>query len=297
MTWLIFAIAAPFLYGISNFLDKFLIEKKIKDPLFLTIIGGTAMFLTGLLILLLRGLAPLGLISAAVLLAGGALSQVFLLPYYKAIALDDVSRISPIFQVIPVLVFIFSYFLLGETLSARQLIGFIMILAGGIIVSIEKASKGIFKMRKAFWWALLASILMSLPLVLFKFAAADINFWDAIVYNCGGIFLGTVILLFFGHDGFWGRIKRIDAQTWYILAANECIYYAGLLCATYAAYLGPVSLVAVLNGFLPGFVLIFGYILSIYFPKIIREDISKDAIALKLVSIVLMIGGLWIINN
>jgi len=60
--------------------------------------------------------------------------------------------------------------------------------------------------------------------------------------------------------------------------------------------IGPISLVSVLgSGFQGHFILLFAVILSKYFPKILKEEIDKKAIAVKVIAIFLMLGGLLLI--
>jgi hypothetical protein len=37
--WVFYAAAAPFLYGATNFVDKYLLEKRIKDPIAASVFG------------------------------------------------------------------------------------------------------------------------------------------------------------------------------------------------------------------------------------------------------------------
>ncbi len=53
MTWFFFALATPFLFSTSNFVDKFLVSKKLPNPLLLTVIASLVTGLVGLAIGLL----------------------------------------------------------------------------------------------------------------------------------------------------------------------------------------------------------------------------------------------------
>jgi len=219
-----------------------------------------------------------------------------LIPYYKAIILDDVSRVTPIFQIIPIFVLGMSYLFLGESLSQGQILGFVLILTGSFFVSVEKVDAGIFKIRKAFWWAILTCFMWAVPSVMFKFAAIDLDFWDAMAYDFAGVGIGAAVLAFFYRKEFFGQIGKASANTWLVIIANEIIYFTGLLCASYAIYAGSVSLAAVLNGFVPVFCLALGIILTKWYPHIVKEDISKNVIGLKIAAAILMLFGLWIIG-
>lgn len=296
MLWILFAIIANVLFAVSNLFDKFLIEKRVRDPLALTVFGGWIDLLFTLIIVLIHGLSITGTLQAGVLLLSGVLVELALIPYFKALSLEDASRISPLFQSMPVFVLLLSSVFLRETLTHRQLLGFLLILSGSFIVSMHKTDAGIFKIRKAFWWVLLASILWALPAVMFKFVVIKQTFWDALALEFFGVAIGATILFFLYKTRVLAQIRDIGAGTWSILNINELLYIAGRVSNFYAITLGLVSLVAVLGGTIPLFVFLFGLMLSLWFPGIIKEDITRSSIVTKISSIILVSCGLWFIT-
>lgn len=296
MLWILFAIIANVLFAISNLIDKFLIEKRVKDPLTLTIFGGWIDLFFALALFLTHGFHILGIWQIAILLISGILIEIALIPYFKALSLEDASRISPLFQSVPVFVLLFSYLFLKETLTYRQLVGYMLILLGSLIVSMQTTNKKVFKIRKALWWVLLASFLWALPAVMFKFVAVKQNFWDALIYEFLGIVIGATILFLLYRTRVLFQLRNIKSDTWLILNVNEFIYIIGRVSNFYAITLGVVSLVAVLGGTIPLFVFLFGLVISIWFPAIIKEDITMQTIIIKITAIIFVASGLWFIN-
>ena len=300
MSWIFFTISASALYAGSNFFDKFLIEKRVRDPMILAILGGFLTCLVGLVVLVFKGFPAISSGQLIYMLIAGALFELALVPWYKAISLDDVSRVAPIFQTIPVLVLIMSYLFLGERLLGGQLFGFVFILIGGYLLSAEKLGQQIFKMRRALWWALLSSLLFAIPLVLFKFVSLDQGFWDSLAYEFIGAGIGGVILILFvifsKRAGFKQEVIEKGLKSWSLIGVNEIIYVFARMLNFYAIALASVSLVTVLGGFQPFFLLGFGLILSRWFPGIVKEDTQKSTVVLKLVAVVLIFVGVWFIN-
>lgn len=301
MVWVLFTISSAALYAGSNFFDKFLIEKRVRDPMILAILGGFLTCLVGLVVLIFRAFPPITSEQLIYVLVAGALFELALVPWYRAISLDDVSRVAPIFQSIPVLVLIMSYLFLGERLLEKQLFGFIFILIGGYLLAAEELSLKTFKIRKAFWWALLSSLLFAVPLILFKRVSLDQGFWDSLAYEFLGAGIGGVILFLFvifsRRDDFKKEVFEKGFKSWTIIGVNELIYIGARMLNFYAIALAPVSLVTVLGGFQPFFLLLFGFVLSNWFPNIVKEDISRSIVVLKFTAIVLIFTGVWFINN
>ncbi len=296
MSWILFALIANVLFAVSNLFDKFLIEKRVRDPLALTILGGWIDLLAAVTIVLIHGLFLNGTWQIAVLVLAGIFVEMALIPYFKALSLEDASRISPLFQSMPVFVLLLSSVFLKEELTHRQLLGYLLILSGGFIVSLEKTDAGILKIRTAFWWVLLASILWALPAVMFKFVIVSQNFWDALAWEFIGVSIGATILFFLYSSRVLAQVRDIRAGTWAILNINELIYIVGRMSNFYAIMLGVVSLVAVLGGTIPLFVFLFGLMLSIWFPEIIKEDITRASVVAKIAAIALVSCGLWFIH-
>ncbi len=300
MVWIFYAIAAPALYAASNFFDKFLIEKRVRDPMILAILGGFLTCVTGLGVLIFRGFPTIPFDQLIYMLVAGALFELALVPWYKALTLEDASRVGPLFQAIPVFVVMMAYLFLGERLASGQLFGFLSILAGGYLLSVKELGRGIFKMRKALWWSLLSSLLFAVPFVLFKFVSLEQGFWDSLAYEFIGGGIGAVILFFYV---FFSRATRLKNEilekqfdTWMIIGSNEVIYIISRMLNFYAIALASVSLVTVFGGFQPFFMLGFGLILSRWFPGVVKEDIEKRTVALKLVAVILIFAGVWFVS-
>src|SRR3989339_57624 len=163
MHWIILAIIAPALYAISNFFDRYILQKRIKDSFILTAIGGLLVFCFGFIIWAVQLFPVFSIFQILVLLLAGTLFQIALIPWYKAISLDDASRVAPLFQSFSVFALILSYLILGEKLTSFQLIGFILILSGAFFLSVDKFSRKIFSLRPSFWYMMLSSFLFALP--------------------------------------------------------------------------------------------------------------------------------------
>jgi drug/metabolite transporter (DMT)-like permease len=296
MFWISLAILATAVYGASSFVDKVLIEKRIKNPMALTILGGFFALFVGLIILAIQGFPAIPALPLIVILFAGLLSELALLPYYKAISMDDASKVTPIFQTIPIFVLILSYFIIKETLQPIQIGGFFIVLLGGLVLSIEGSGANPFKIKKSFWYMILASFCYALPMVLFKAVILqDFGFWTTLGYEFVGYGIAATILLGVYLKNAKKEFKNMPKSTWAIISLNEGFYIFARFCSFYAAVLAPISLVAVIGGTQPLFTLLYGIVLSVWFPKIISEDIRKATIALKLAVAAFMLVGIWMI--
>ncbi|MBI4009488.1 EamA family transporter [Candidatus Roizmanbacteria bacterium] len=296
MSWFFYALATPALYSVTNFIDKFLIEKKIKEPILLTIFGGFTVFVLGICILLIRGFKIFDIKELGIILLAGVFLELYILPYYKALKLDDTSRVVPLFQFIPIFALVLSALFLGETVHLKQLVGILFIVSGGFILSAEKLSGGIFKPRKSLWYMLLSGLLYTMVGIIFRFVVKSKDFWTTLGWEYIGIGIGALILLMLTskRKQIPYELKRIKSSL-PLITINNSLAIVAQISESYAVSLAAVPLVSSVGGTQPLFVLIYGLILTKLFPRFIKEDIRRQVLLIKVVSIVVIFAGLYLI--
>jgi uncharacterized membrane protein len=260
------------------------------------VLGGVITLVAAGTIFLWHGAGALAPYQIFILLAAGIAAEIALVPYYRALSYDDTSRVLPLFQIIPVFVAILSYLLLGETLTLHGMIAFLLILLGGFILAAKKISFAAFRLRQSFWWAMAAAVLYAFPYVLFKLVVVRADFWTTLAYEClgGAIGAGALFLIFLKKSE--QEAVAVTRKTWIIIVSNEILYFVGQLSGFYAVTLGPVALVSALGSTSPFFTLIFGVILSLWLPQVIKEDIAESTLAIKITAIVFILAGGWLIS-
>jgi uncharacterized membrane protein len=289
MSWLIFAIIPYALYSITVFTDKFLIEKRIKHPITVIVLGGGFSLLLGLLLFAWRGFVLLPPLQSLLLLGSGICLTLYLIPYFKALALDDASRIGPFFQFYPVFVLILASIFLHERLTALQAFGFFFVIIGGFILGAEKLTKRFFTLRPSFWYMVLSSFIYSLTGLLFKYVTVS-DFWLNASYEAMGIGIGALLLLFFPvyKRQLRSEVRRLKFDIVTILLFSELVALLADFSTFYAITLAPVSLVSAMQGTQPVFLLAYGLTLTRWFPHIIKEDVTRKILLLKLGAIVVL---------
>jgi len=291
------ALIAPVCFAANNFIDHFLIEKKINSAAVLTIFASVFGLAVGVLVLALVGFPVLPWGQTALLLLSGALIGIAIFPYYLAIATDDPSRVVPFFQTIPVFVVVGGYVFLREPVSSSQLAGIGAITLGAFLLSVKKFNFGLFRLRRSLWLMLLSSLCIAASIVLFRFVVVNQEFWPSLGYDILGEGLGGLLLLLFARyrRQSMQELKKISLNLGLIFGANQAVYLAGRALAYKAVALAPAALVAAVGGVQPFYVLIVGTALSVWFPSFIKEDIRQSVIALKVSAICLIFIGAWFV--
>ncbi len=181
MSWLVFALSGPVLWAISTHLDKYLVERFFKDTDVAVLVVFTA--LIGLLLMpVIAAFEPAVLardaLSIALMMLSGILYMGAILFYLRALQGHEASVVAPFFQASPLFGYVLAYVVLGETLTGRQLLGGLLIVAGVLFVSVRSGPR-----RERFRWHLALPMLacgfvLSLSALIFKIFAVRDEFWQ-----------------------------------------------------------------------------------------------------------------------
>jgi len=304
MSWLVYALLAPLIFTVVNFIDKLILEKHVRNPASMPPYISIMAFFSGCLLFVVTGFPVLPFRDAAIVIFTGILTAVGAVLYYQALSMEETSKVIVLIQIQPVMVLILSFLLLHETISAIQFVGFVLILGAAVTLSAKRGIGG-FQLSGIFGKLLVINFLWSLSVVLFKFVAAGDHFEPFLPYESWGFALGgLLIFLFVGsvRDAFRESLRVIPRQALAIIAVNETIFLGAKLLTLTAVALGPTALVSVLGGTQVFFGIVAGWILTLIAPSIYKENIipsellRKGAIAIVLFIGIALISGAPIIN-
>jgi drug/metabolite transporter (DMT)-like permease len=211
---------------------------------------------------------------------------------------EEASVIAPLFQTSTLFAYIFAYFILHETLTGWRLFGGALMMASAVVASYEPGGSRRIK------WGVVAPILactavLAASSVMFKFFAIKDAFWPVTFWSFAGQAVFGAVLLAIPHirRQFFGMFRKHPGAVIGINAANELINLGGGLAARYASLLGPVSLVQAIGGTTSFFVFVFGVLLSLFFPALGRENLSRRNLIQKGIAVTLIVIGVILIGG
>ena len=300
MTWIFIGLFAPLFNAIANHIDKYLISKYIEDGKVGALIIFSAIF--GIVALPFIYFFNPEVLSVSFmegfwLLINGSLIVLAILCYFYALQKDEASKVVPYYQAIPIFSFILAYAVLGETIGVIQILGAIVIIFGTIILSTEKSQDSRYSYNKVVAGLMfLAAFFYAVNSVIFKYIALDAGFWVSIFWGIlGKVVIGAVFFVFIKsyRQEFFALIENNKIFSLTLNSINETFALLAEGIAAYVTLLAPVALVALMiDSFQPIFVFLIGIFLTVFFPKISEEDISKSELIKKCIAIlVILIGG------
>ena len=299
--WLLLAFSGPVCWAVSTHIDKYLVDRYFAE-------GDTAVLM---LFTALTGVALLPFIwwiepgifkpapgPIAVMTVSGILYMGAMLFYLQAIQSEEASVVAPLFQASTLFTFLLGYLFLDERLGRIQLLGGGLVVAGALGLSIQRnmAARG-FKGRLILRM-LAATFVLALSTVLFKYFAIRDDFWTTTFWTFAGegLFGAGLLMRPAYRRQFTVLFRTSPGAVAGVNAANELINLGAGLGVRYAALLAPVALVQAISSTTTFFVFAIGILLTLFFPRLGREDLSAGNLLRKGIGALLIAGGVLLIE-
>lgn len=302
MTWFWIALIGPILYAVSNHIDKYLLEKYFKGGEAGAVVLFSALFsivALPVIYIIEPAVFSLGFATTAALSLNGTTNIICLILYFKALKGEDASSVVPFMQTIPVFGFILGYFILGEVLNQEQIIACLLIILGTIILSLDFRNSKIRIKKRVAVLMLASSLIFGINGVIFKMIAVEEGFWVSAFWEFAGkVILGIALFALVSsyRKQFLHVMKTNSLSATSLYSFNEFIFILADGFSIFATLLAPIALVMTVNGFQPVFVFIFGIILTLFFPKISQETLSKNILAQKILAIGVITVGTYMLG-
>ncbi|PLX20322.1 hypothetical protein C0584_06280 [Candidatus Parcubacteria bacterium] len=318
--WVLVAISAYFMNAGVYVADKFLLSKKIHSSIsYAFFVGVWSIF--NFVLLPLDFWTP-NLQELSLDLFAGLLFLVTLVVWYKALHQSEATRVVPIVSALtPIFSFLLSYIFFGEILVERQFLAFIILIIGGVLISVKQTKIYLLKevsdkfkvvfgdilghvhaqyrpTRRLIVNSIASALLFAGYYVLMKYIYSEQPFIGGFVWSRLGTFVGVILMLFVAD---WRR-KIHEQQKGQKSPKNLGFFLSVRLFAALAFILlnwsislGNVAMVNALQGIQFSFLIIMVFFLSRKFPDILEEETGRGVMFQKVVGVVLVSLGLYVL--
>jgi drug/metabolite transporter (DMT)-like permease len=233
------------------------------------------------------------LFDAGLMFLAGIVYFLAIMPYIKALSLEEASRVIPIFQIQPVLAYTFGVVLFHETLSITQILAGVIIVAGAVLINLDLDNRRKFK-GVIFGLIALSCLLFMLESITFKFVGGNFGFWDASFYQYLGTAVAGLFIVIVSRK-YRRDFRKVNAEggikVFVGAISNEMINMGGRLAFNYSLLLAPLAIVTLVQGSQSIFVLVIGTLLAVFIPKYGKESLLRKHMLQKIVSIMIVIVG------
>lgn len=254
MDWFFIALIPPALYALTNLLDVVLIRRVVRDVKMGALIVFTGVAYAGLLGVSWYAAGAtvfsVPFQSAMLAIAAGIFWVIFLIPYYRMMAVHEPDIVVPFFAFIPIYLAIAGTIFLGEYIDALGYAGIFLVFTGVIGASLERWSL-FFRAPFSLWAEMsMASLSITAGIIAFKMAGELLSYWQSSFYMAlGGI--GTVVFLFVLRPLYVGQVVEVIGRVPRLYLAinivNEVVDQTAGAVLRYALLLGPAAVVQAIN--------------------------------------------------
>jgi len=297
MLWILVITLAYLCFALSSLGDRIILSGHSRPNSYTFFVG----ILSAAVILLIPFIGisvPQGILWLWIILA--ALFNILgIYTMFSALNVFDVSKIIPTIGALqPIFVVIFSFLILGEdAMGSRQILAFVILLLGSVLISIEKNYR---VTRRSLKLSFFAALFFSLEMIFAKIVYLDLAFSDGFIWM--KIFGLVFVMSFLFNKTFRRDIFKVDQK---LDKKNSIIFFLGQgfgglanILQGWAISLVPLAYLGIMNamkGLQYVFLFIFALIISAAFPKLLNEKTSKTIIIQRITAIILIIIGLLVL--
>jgi len=294
--WIFVAVVSYFLLAGVALVDKYLLSGPGLSP-------KTYAFYTGILGGVVFVLIPFGFLEIpsfaiiAIALFAGSMRTLAVFSLFQGLKNFEASRIIPsLGGAVPIFLAVLTIFVAGEReiLSLTTFAAFVLLVSGTILVSIEK--RALVTLR-SLQYSLGAALFFSLFFFLSKIVFEEHSFISGLIWLVAGGFLSSLLFLASKQvrREVFGKKRKMPRKKGIILVGNQATAGGAVVLQNYAIALAPFGLlpfVGALGGTQYIFLFILALFVSLKFPHVLREKITRRVIIQKVVSLLLVGVGL-----
>lgn len=295
MIWVFLSLLAPLFWALSNFIDKYILEKhtnNLFDYMFFSTITNWLFFIV---ITLFIGIPEINWYSLIPISTGVMLIYSYGF-YGKALEQGETSSLVLLFSLTPLITVLLAFIFLGQILSLNETIGSIITLFGAVFVSFEKG-KGV--VTRGLGMILIAIIIWSAVNILVVYGLTKMSFWDYFILdNLGSALAGVALLVIPSiRQQVVRGIKTAGIKKYFWFFWNNSLDFLGQMSIKKALSLtSAVGLVSVITQVQSFYAILIGVLLTLLVPQIMKEDITVSTLVKKSIGAVIMFIGIYILS-
>jgi drug/metabolite transporter (DMT)-like permease len=213
--------------------------------------------------------------------------------YLKAIGLDNISYLIPIFSASPILILAYSVLFGGGHVGIMPIVGTLFMVAGVVLLIISKEGHIIPKERLAVFYMVVSTILFSFQSEILDISLQQVTLYQTLIWSRLGVFLGALIISALARSF---HLREFRQPGPYMFVISEVLYLATMYLFIRALEVGETAYVVSVANIQPLFVFILSYFVWKFWPHVLDEDMHFHSIRLAFLSIIIIVVGSIFIN-
>ena len=297
ISWLFIIILAYFFFSLSYLGDKLILSGPPKPTAYTFYVGAISILVVIFIPFIKFSFPSQG--SILWIIAEAAVYILGLYTMFAALEKFDVSRVmTTIGATQPFFIFALTWMYWGpQKLSTTYILAFVLLIMGSFSISFERKSKTNVSYLKI---TLLASFLFSLDYIFSKIVFIDQPFLQGFIWMRFFVFLFALVFLISktNRKEIFKKQTVLDKKTAITFAWTHTSGGIANILQGFAISLAPIVFLPIVNS-LRGIQYIFLFLLalffSVFFPRILKEETSKEILIQKIIAIILIVAGLYFV--
>lgn len=294
--WFFYVLSSVVVWGFSAIIDKIILTKYLNSFSYFMIYTLPALaMIAGILLFVPINFSPIPFYFAFFAGVTAVLGYYF---YAFAMKREEASRIAALTSLYPAVVAALAAILIKEIFSLKTYLGIMVMVLGATLISYKRGT-----LKKLIPFSIILMIISTnfsyaIEQTISKISLGVYSFWQFfVIYLIGRTFMAipTLAVPTF-RKNFVREIKRLKKKIVFLAAFNTAIWFLGIILFLYAISLGPVTLVSTVSITSPLATLLFVVLISKFWPRALKEEIDRKIFSLKLISILLIIFGIYLIT-
>jgi len=297
MDWFMFAFFASLFWAVGVVIDKYVLTTHMQDPFSYQLLYT----ITQAPILLLPMFTSISFVFPWFVLGivGGFGAYFGFILYFRAMVIEEASTVIALLYISPIFVLPLAYIFLEEILSLPSYIGVVFLVFGALFISYRKEKGKKPVISPALGLILASAVVWAGYEVLTKYVLNAIEYTSYLFWNfIGTAMIGLSLFCFPKTRGsFISDIQKLSKTVHFWRIINTSLSFFAIVFYYIAVSGGPISLVAAALSLEPFFVYMLTITISLYVPKILKEETEKRVVTIKAFAIFLIVIGTWLISK
>jgi drug/metabolite transporter (DMT)-like permease len=284
--------------AVVSIIDSHLISKRMPSlGSYLVPAGGVNLVYAIIVFKLFPLPADVGALPILLALASGIVRTVGITIVLYTLQKEEVSKVIPVVHTYPIFVAILAALTLGEALDWTQWLAIVITVAGAVLVSLNRTfNTSKLKVGKSLGSLFGASALLAIANTISKYTLDYISAWS--LYSLTTFCMVGVFFVLFLRPKVFQELRSIrnPKSAMSLIVGNETLVLLSMILFFWAIEKGPVSLVSTINTARPVFVFLYAVVLSRLSPVLLEWHLSKQTVALRGMSIAMIIAGITLVS-
>ena len=293
--WFVYALTAAVFFGFTTIVDKLMLDNRLSSFSYFVSFVPPALVLS--ICVLLFSPTDVFSIPCAIAFLAGLISASGYVFYVVSIRKEEASRIAALTSLSPAFVAVLAVILVNEIFPPKSYMGIVLMILGSVLISYKRNHLKKMVPLSLILVLIVVNFSFGLDQTLSKVSLDQISFWSFLMM----FMFGRFVVAFPGlaipsvRRKFTSEVRGLGRNFALTLASGSIMWSLGVMFLFYAASIGPITLVSTLGLLSPLFTILFAILITKYLPKVLKEEIDRKTVALKVVAVVLILLGTYLI--